>query len=104
MPFIGSGNSPPAVPTDVFVTTFLDRLLSVDDTAYTFEVRRMLFHILHVSAIRAGWRAAGLICTLMVLTWSSCRSLLLLSSLIHQTGGRLDRSGQWLEVFLLANA
>lgn len=47
MPFLGSGNFLPAygkpdpvtkTPTqDVYVSTFLDRLLSVDDRAYTFE-------------------------------------------------------------------
>jgi hypothetical protein len=33
MPFIGNGDSPPAVPVDVHVTAYLDRLLNVDDKA-----------------------------------------------------------------------
>jgi hypothetical protein len=38
MPFIGNGDSPPAVPAEVHVTAFLDRLLNVDDKAYEFQV------------------------------------------------------------------
>jgi hypothetical protein len=39
MPFIGRGDSPPTSPVDVYVTAYLDRLLEVDDKAYTFSVR-----------------------------------------------------------------
>jgi hypothetical protein len=39
MPLQGQGDKPPAVPTDVYVTAYVDRLLQVDDTAYTFQVR-----------------------------------------------------------------
>jgi hypothetical protein len=42
MPFIGKGDSPPAVPVDVHVTAYLDRLLNVDDKAYEFQVRLQL--------------------------------------------------------------
>jgi hypothetical protein len=39
MPFIGRGDNPPNSPVDVYVTAYLDRLLEVDDKAYTFAVR-----------------------------------------------------------------
>lgn len=38
MPFLGRGDSPPASPVDVYVTTYLDRLLHVDDKEYAFSV------------------------------------------------------------------
>uniref|UniRef100_A0A383VCS9 Neurotransmitter-gated ion-channel ligand-binding domain-containing protein n=1 Tax=Tetradesmus obliquus TaxID=3088 RepID=A0A383VCS9_TETOB len=37
MPFVGNGDSPPAVPVEVHVTTYLDRLLNVDDKTYEFQ-------------------------------------------------------------------
>jgi hypothetical protein len=37
MPLSGNGDVPPAVPTDVYVSTYLDRLLAVDDTNYEFQ-------------------------------------------------------------------
>ncbi|WIA38827.1 hypothetical protein OEZ86_002107 [Tetradesmus obliquus] len=39
MPFVGNGDSPPAVPVEVHVTTYLDRLLNVDDKTYEFQAR-----------------------------------------------------------------
>jgi hypothetical protein len=42
MSFIGNGDSPPAVPVEVHVTTYLDKLLNVDDKAYEFQVRLQL--------------------------------------------------------------
>jgi hypothetical protein len=44
MPFIGNGDSPPAVPGEVHVTAYLDRLLNVDDKAYEFQVRLRLMN------------------------------------------------------------
>jgi hypothetical protein len=37
MPFIGRGDNPPASPADVYVTVFVDRVLSVDDRKYEFS-------------------------------------------------------------------
>ncbi|KAF8059117.1 hypothetical protein HT031_005289 [Scenedesmus sp. PABB004] len=37
-PFQGQGDAAPAVPTDVYVSAFVDRLLAVDDRAYAFQV------------------------------------------------------------------
>ena len=37
MPLLGNGDIPPAAPTDVYVSAYLDRLLNVDDTAYEFQ-------------------------------------------------------------------
>jgi hypothetical protein len=47
MPFPGSGDTPPAVPAEVYVSAYLDRMLNVDDRAYTF----------HVGAQQAGRQA-----------------------------------------------
>lgn len=38
MPFLGRGDNPPASPVDVYVTAYLDRLLTVDDKEYAFSV------------------------------------------------------------------
>jgi hypothetical protein len=38
MPFPGSGTTPPSVPAVVHVSAYLDRMLNVDDRAYTFQV------------------------------------------------------------------
>jgi hypothetical protein len=38
MPFQGQGDDAPAVPTEVHVSLFLDRLLNVDDRSYEFQV------------------------------------------------------------------
>jgi hypothetical protein len=37
MPFSGAGDKPPAVPTDVFVSTYVERMLSVNDRDYDFQ-------------------------------------------------------------------
>jgi hypothetical protein len=37
MPFSGAGDKPPAVPTDVFVSTYVERMLSVNDRSYDFQ-------------------------------------------------------------------
>jgi cation transport ATPase len=38
MPFQGTGDAPPAIPTDVCVSAFVDRLIEVNDRDYSFQV------------------------------------------------------------------
>jgi hypothetical protein len=42
MPFMGRGDNPPASPVDVYVTAFVDRILSIDDRLYEFTVSLLL--------------------------------------------------------------
>ena len=42
-PFQGQGDSPPAEPTEVFVSAYLERLLAVDVSTYRFSVREKYF-------------------------------------------------------------
>jgi hypothetical protein len=37
MPFGGSGPSEPSQPTDVFVSSYVDRLMHINDKDYEFE-------------------------------------------------------------------